>query len=309
MRRLALLRVVRVLVFGAGAIGSLLAGHLSLGHDVTIVGRKPHVDAVLRQGLRITGLTNRVAWPSATTDVPKDDFDVVFVTTKAYDTANAVEALRAFWRRSTFVTLQNGLGNAERIAERADRVLAGTTSHGVTFVAPGEIHHAGVGDVTIGPWKATTVDDAERLAGALTASGLPAFAISDVGRELWAKVVVNAAINPLTAVLREPNGVLVDHDDLRSLLAAVAREAVAAANAAGVKLDGDELAHRAANVAAKTAGNRSSMLQDIERGRRTEIDAITGELLRASHGRVDLPYVRTLDALVRGLERARLEAS
>jgi len=310
MRRLALLRVVRVLVFGAGAIGSLLGGLLSEAHDVTIVGRKPHVDRVNRQGLRITGLTKRIVWPTAMTDVPTGDFDVVFVTTKAYDTANAVEALRAFWRRSMFVTLQNGLGNAERIAELADRVLAGTTSHGVTFVAPGEIHHAGVGDLAIGPWKATTAEDATRLATALTASGLPAVAIADARRALWAKVVVNAAINPLTAVLREPNGALVDHDDLRELLAAVAREAVAAANTAGVEMAEDELANRAADVAVKTAENRSSMLQDVERGRRTEIDAITGELLRvASRTGLDLPYLRILDALVRGIERARSPVS
>jgi len=310
MRRLALLHDVRVLVFGAGAIGSLLGGLLSGAHDVTIVGRRPHVDRVNRQGLRITGLTRRIVWPTAATEVPTGGFDVVFVTTKAYDTANAVGALRAFWRRSTFVTLQNGLGNAERIAEHADRVLAGATSHGVTFVAPGEIHHAGVGDIALGPWKATTVDDAERLANALTASGLPAIATSDVRRELWAKVVVNAAINPLTAVLREPNGVLVDHDDLRSLLADVAREAVAAANAAGVELAEDELVRRTAEVVAMTAENRSSMLQDIERGRRTEIDAITGELLEvASRAGLDLPFLRTMDALVRGLERARLPAS
>ena len=300
---------MRALVFGAGAIGSLLGGLLSIENEVTIVGRSSHVNAVNRQGLRMTGLTQRIAWPTATTVVPTGDFDIVFVTTKAYDTANAVDALRSLWRQSTFVTLQNGLGNAERIAEHADRVLAGTTSHGVTFVAPGEIHHAGVGEVTIGPWKSTTVDDAQAVAAALTAANLSAVVVSDMRRELWAKVVVNASINPLTAVLRRPNGALVDHEDLRALLALVAHEAVAAANAAGIELDGDELAHRAADIAAKTAGNRSSMLQDIERGRRTEIDAITGELLRACRGRIDLPYVRTLDALVRGLERARLEAS
>lgn len=301
---------MHVLVFGAGAIGSLLGGLLSIENDVTIVGRRPHVDAVNRQGLRITGLTRRIAWPTATTVVPAGEFDFVFVTTKAYDTVNAVDALRSLWRRSTFVTLQNGLGNAERIAERADRVLAATTSHGVTFVAPGEILHAGAGEISVGPWKATTIADAARLADALSRAGLQTDAISDVRRELWAKVVVNAAINPLTAVLRVPNGAIVAHDDLRALVDAVAREAVAAAKAAGVDLPEDDLARRAADVAARTAENRSSMLQDVERGRRTEIDAITGELLTAAaRARLDLPYVRILDTLVRGLERARVSVA
>lgn len=239
--------------------------------------------------------------------MPSEDFDLVLVTTKAYDTRNAVESLRAFWRRSNFVTLQNGLGNVERIAEAADRVFAGTTSHGVTFVAPGEIHHAGVGDITIGPWKATTVDEASRLAGMFTAAGLPALGIPDTGRELWAKVVVNASINPLTAVLRVPNGALVEHEDLRELLSAIVREAVSAANVAGVTLSEKDLALRAAEIAARTGANRSSMLQDVERGRRTEIDAILGELLRTASGAgLHLPYVSILDTLVRGLERTRI---
>jgi 2-dehydropantoate 2-reductase len=272
---------------------------------VTILGRKPHVDAVNRKGLHIEGHTHLIAWPTAVTDVPDADFDVVFVTTKAYDTANAVGTLRPFWRRSTFVTLQNGLGNAETIAAAADRVLAGTTSHGVTFSAPGEILHAGRGDIVVGPWKGATAVDAKDLADALTAVGLPTTVLGDVRTELWSKVVVNAAINPLTAVLRRPNGDLVLHDDLRALLVRTAREAVVAANAAGVPLDPDDLARRSAEVASRTAGNRSSMLQDVERGRRTEIDAITGELLRAAGSR-DLPVLQTLDALVRGLERARI---
>jgi 2-dehydropantoate 2-reductase len=295
---------VRVLVFGAGAIGSLLGGILARDHDVTITGRKPHVDVVNRQGLRITGHTQRLAWPTATTDVPSGDFDIVFVTTKAYDTETAIDALRAFWRRSMFVTLQNGLGNAERIAEHAERVLAGTTSHGVTFVAPGQILHAGVGDLVVGPWRDTTADDARRVADMLTAVGLTTSVVADVRRELWAKVVVNAAINPLTAVLRMPNGVLVNHEDLRTMVGFVAREAVAAAGVAGVGLDAEALVARTLDVAAKTADNRSSMLQDVERGRRTEVDAITGELVRtASSAGLGLPYLRTMDVLVRGLDR------
>ncbi|MBI4416149.1 MAG: ketopantoate reductase family protein [Euryarchaeota archaeon] len=296
---------MRVLVFGAGAIGSLLGGILSREHDVTLVGRAAHVEAIHRRGLRISGHTTLLAKPTATTTVPQGPFDLVLVTTKAYDTASAVEALRPFWRQSVFVTLQNGLGNAERIASAADHVLAGTTTHGVTFVAPGEIVHAGRGDTRVGPWQGTTWDDAQRVAGALTAAGLPTTVTANVRREVWGKVVVNAAINPLTAVLRRPNGALAEADDLRRLLGRVAREGVAAAGAAGVDLDPDELAGKAAEVASRTAENRSSMLQDVERGRRTEIEAIVGELLRVADEKgVPTPYLRTLFVLVRGLERA-----
>ncbi len=292
-----------MLVFGAGAIGSLLGGLLSRENDVTIVARKAHADAVNRQGLRISGLTTFLAWPTATTDVPTEGFDIVLVTTKAYDTAAAAESLRAFWRRSIFVTLQNGLGNAETLAAKADRVIAGTTTHGVTFAAPGEVIHAGFGDTVIGPWKGVGRGDLQTLAGALIAAGIATAIVEDVRVDLWAKAVVNAAINPLTAILRRPNGELARNEDLRALVDRLAREGARAALAAGVAVDPEVAATRALEVAARTAENRSSMLQDVEQGRRTELDAITGELLRAGRG-VGMPYNLTVYALVRGLERA-----
>ena len=294
---------MRILVYGAGAIGSLLGGLLSRENDVTVVGRKAHVDTINRRGLRISGRTTLLAWPTATIEVPAGDFDTILVTTKAYDTADAVGALRAFWRRSAFVTLQNGLGNAEALAASADRVVAGTTSHGVTFVAPGEIVHAGVGDTVVGAWKGVTRDDVRRIADVLTAAGAETTVTDDVRGELWAKAVVNAAINPLTAVLRVPNGALAAHADLRALVERLAREGSTAANAAGVAVEADALAARAVEIATRTAENRSSMLQDVERGGRTEIEAIAGELLRESQGH-PLPYMETVYALLKGLERA-----
>lgn len=299
---------MRILVFGAGAIGSLLGGLLSIENDVTLVARKAHADAINRRGLRISGLTNRLAHPTAATEVPVDFRplpDIIFVTTKAYDTAAAADALRAFWRQSAFVTLQNGLGNAEALAADAERVVAGTTTHGVTFVAPGEVVHAGAGDTLVGPFAHATRADAKRIADALTAAGISTRVVDDVRRELWAKAVVNAAINPLTAVLRRPNGELVRNADLRALLQQAAREGALAANAAGVDLDPEALAAKAVEVATRTAENRSSMLQDVERGRRTEIEAITGALLRAAGPKgPPLPTQTTLYALVRGLERS-----
>jgi 2-dehydropantoate 2-reductase len=302
IRRFAVPRAVKILVFGAGAIGSWLGGFLSMKHEVTLVGRRAHVDAIRERGLRISGRATLLARVAATTQVPQDPPDVIFVTTKSYDTAAAVDALRAFWRRSTFVTLQNGLGNAERLAADAERVIAGTTTHGVTFVGPGEVVHAGTGETRIGGVKGVARADVQRLADALTAAGIPTAVTDDVRRELWAKAVVNAAINPLTAVLRVRNGDLVRHDDLRALLDRLAREGAVAARAAGVDLDPDGIAAKAAEVAARTAENRSSMLQDVERGRRTEVEAITGELLRAARG-VVLPYNERVYALVRGVER------
>ena len=299
-------RDVKVLVFGAGAIGSWLGGVLSMKNDVTLVARPAHAEAIRRDGLRITGRTTLVARPAAVTEVPREPPDLVFVTTKAYDTAAAIDALRAFQRRSTFVTLQNGLGNAELLAAKADHVVAGTTTHGVTFVKPGEVAHAGVGDTLVGAFAGATRADAGRIADLLTDAGIATRAVDDPRPELWAKAVVNAAINPLTAVLRRPNGELVRHPDLRGLLDRLAREGATAARAAGIELDPDGIAAKAAEVATRTAENRSSMLQDVERGRPTEVEAITGALLHAAGGRgLALPYNDRVYALVRGLERSR----
>ncbi len=276
-------------------------------NEVTLVARTAHADAIRRDGLRITGRTNIVAHPAAVAEVPQEPPDLVFVTTKAYDTIAAADALRAFWRRCTFVTLQNGLGNAELLAARSDRVIAGTTTHGVTFVGPGEVVHAGVGETLVGPFAGTTRADADQVAGLLVDAGIATHAVDDPRPELWAKAVVNAAINPLTAVLQRPNGELVRHEDLRGLLDRLTREGVAAAGGAGVDLDPDGIAAKAAEVATRTAENRSSMLQDVERGRRTEVEAITGALLRSASR--PLPYNERMYALVRGLERARAGAS
>src|SRR2546426_503274 len=144
-------RIVEILVFGAGAIGSFFGGLLSQRHDVTLIGRAEHISAVKSHGLRVSGKTSIIAKPRAALRVAQDAKpDFIFVTTKSYDTANAMIALRAFADRAIFVTLQNGLGNAETIARTARRVVAGTTAHGGTFVGPGAIRHAGAGETMIG---------------------------------------------------------------------------------------------------------------------------------------------------------------
>lgn len=300
---------MRILVFGAGAVGSLIGGVLSTEHEVTLVGRRAHADAINRRGLRISGITTRIAWPTATTEVPQDTPEAILVTTKAYDTKHAVEALRAFWGQSLFVTLQNGLGNAEAIAAMASRVLAGTTTLGVLFVAPGEVVHTGLGETAVGPFAGAGRPDAQAFADVLSSVGLATRVVDDARPELWTKAIVNAAINPLTAILRRQNGELVRREDLRGLLAGVVHEGVAATARAGIRLGPDSLVAKAEEVATRTAENRSSMLQDVERGRRTEVDAIVGELLRAAGNDPSLYYLNALRALVAGIERTSVGGS
>jgi 2-dehydropantoate 2-reductase len=295
---------VRILVFGAGAIGSLIGGLLSSRHDVTLVARGDHVDAIRRCNLRITGMTELCARPWAMTEVPAARQDLVIISTKAYGTAMAVASLKRFWHTSLFLTLQNGLRNADVIARKADRVAAGTTSHGVTYIREGLVRHAGLGDTRIGAFQEVTKGEVKEICREFTACGIPATCSEDIRRDLWAKVIVNAAINPLTAIARIENGRLLKTPELRTLLRQSCEEAAAVARAEGHDISPSEATRAAEKVARRTAKNRSSMLQDLERGRRTEVSEISGSIVEAGrwHG-ISLPAVDTIRLSVSELAR------
>lgn len=136
-------------------MGSLVGGRLARDHDVTLVGRQAHVDAIRSEGLVLRGRTELRARPDAVTSVDELEGaappDVVLLTVKSYDTAAAVDALEPFSGSALFLSLQNGLGNLEVLAARAARVLGGVTYNGVVLAGPGEVDHAGDGDTVIGP--------------------------------------------------------------------------------------------------------------------------------------------------------------
>lgn len=297
---------MKIVVLGAGAIGSWLGAVLATRHDVTLVGRDPHMEVVRRVGLEVQGQTTLLAKPAALTDVKQAPTpDLLVVTTKAYDTAaaaRAAEAANVVGPKTRVLTLQNGLGNAEALHARfGARVLVGVTTHGVTFVEPGLVKHAGLGYLRLGsPWGAPVDDVVEAFASC----GLNAERTKDAWGEVWAKVVVNVAINPACAITGLPNGALLQARDLAETMERAAEEAIAVAEAAGVLLPVDDLVERARDVARRTADNKCSMLQDVERGRRTEIDALCGEVVKFGREHaVPTPVNATLLALVHGIER------
>ena len=301
---------VEILVFGAGAMGSFFGGLLSSHEDVILIGRRDHMNAIRARGLRISGKTVRITHPRAAIRIPSSAKpELVIVSTKAYDTEAAMGELRKFADTAVFLTLQNGLENADTIAQTASRVVAGTTAHGVMFLGPGEVRHAGIGDTTIGPWRGAGHADVVRVRDVLAEAGIHTRVTDDMRRELWSKLVVNTSINPLAALAEVPNGRLVQDKGLAKLLESVCREATAVAQAEGIALNADEMVRRTRLVARRTAANRPSMLQDLDRGRRTEIDAITGAVLRAAarSGR-DAPLASALYALVRAREAENLVA-
>lgn len=293
-------------MFGAGALGSLVGGLLSQRHEVVLAGRRPHVMAIRRKGLRITGRTELLVKPHSVediSDVPTPD--VILLTVKAYDTPQAVDALEPFWRTSIFLSLQNGLGNEDVLAARVERVLGGVTNHGVTFLGPGEVYHAGVGETYVGPYKGTVPQDGAEVVKAFRESGMPASLVEDIGRELWLKALLNACINPLTGLLRVRNGYILERDALRDSVGMIVEEGIKVAHSYGIHLDRDEVLERVWTVAKATAENRSSMLQDLERGRGTEVDAINGAIVELGRAKgVSCRVNSLLTLLVKAAEQA-----
>lgn len=301
---------MKIAVMGAGAMGSWIGALLSnAGHDVTLIGRDPHMGVVAGKGLEVSGRTTLDVHLKAVTrpsmaDVP----DVLILAVKAHQTRQALaDAHPILGARTLVVSMQNGLGNVEAIADLVDdrRVFAAVTTHGVTFVEPGHVRHAGTGYFVVGsPFNEH--DAARRLADLFASAGLDVAFTDRIVGELWAKVVVNCAINPITAITGLKNGALLDTPPLRELMQRVVEEAVDVARAENAPLpEGEDLLARARRVAELTASNKSSMLQDIERARQTEIDAICGEIVQRGlrHG-IDTPVNLSLRALVKGIEES-----
>jgi len=297
---------MQIAVLGAGAMGSLLGGFLSgAGHDVTLVGRSPaHPRAVAERGLTIVGLdgVERTVSLDATTDhaaVAGTDLLVVFV--KSYDTDGAMAGVAPHLDGETVLTLQNGLGNAETIAEYVapERVVAGTTAQGAILETPGRVRHTGDGPTALGRYFAPNDAGGESLAAMLSEAGVETSVAPDVRDAIWEKVLVNVGINAVTALAGVTNGELAVAPAGRRLVERAVSEAALVAEAEGRTVPGDIVARTEA-VAEATAANHSSMRQDLEAGRRTEIDQLNGAIVeRAAAHDVPTPVNETLADLVR----------
>ena len=304
---------MKIVIIGAGAMGGLFAARLAAaGEDVSVVDVwAEHVETIRTQGLILeTGEGEVRTKPAAVTrveDLAACAADLVIVFVKSGMTAAAARSAQTILGPvGRVLTLQNGLGNAEMIAEvfGADRVLAGTTAQGATLIGPGRIRHGGRGDTHIGRLTGPVDDFCREAAMILSRAGIPAIAEDTVQSLIWGKLVINVGINALTALLRFTNGQLNDHAETRELVKLAVAEAVQVAAASDVRLPYDNAVEKVLAVAAATATNRSSMLQDILRGRATEIDAINGALVREGvRLGVPTPVNATLTLLIKALEK------
>ena len=300
---------MKIAIIGAGAMGSLFGNLLAeAGGTVTLLDiRKDHVDAINTHGLSVEkGGQQRTVRIAATTDAEQIgtvDLTLVFVKSTHTDAA-AQTAARLAGGTGLVLTLQNGMGNADILSKILDpqRVIAGTTSHGATFLEPGAIRHAGEGETVIGPWTADGMGFAETVAGFFNQTGIVTRAVADVHSVLWAKLFINIGINAITALTGIKNGQLLDLEQTRALAREAVEEAMAVASALGIAIQGDPV-EKVYQIAEATGPNRSSMGQDVDQRRPTEINAINGFIVRmARDAGIPVPVNRALTTLIETLQ-------
>ncbi len=307
---------------GAGALGSVVGGLLArAGSRVTLLGRRAHMEAVRTRGLTVDGLfgIHRVQGLVCTSEETelRGPFGAVLLTVKAYDTAAMAAAVAPhLLPDGVLLSLQNGLGNLEAASRTlgAERVLGARVIFGAELVEAGHARVTVYADpVLVGSPDASDSAlqaKAATWAARLREAGIPAEATDTLIAELWAKVLYNGALNPLGALLGVRYGDLPNDPDTRVVMDAVIDETFAVAHGEGVVLPwADAAAYRGTfygRLVPSTAGHRSSMLQDIERGRPTEIDAINGEVAARGAARgIPTPVNATLTRLVRARARSR----
>ncbi len=278
---------MKVAVLGSGAMGCLYGGALAeAGCDVVLIDVwKDHIDAINASGLKIDGsdggrTIKNIRGVTRPADAGTADLVVVFV--KATMTEQAMrDALSLVGDKTTVLTLQNGLGNVEKLCNvlPASRVIAGTTGHGSTLVGPGHVRHAGIGDTIIGELDGSRSARIEELAALLEKAKMTAKVSTNVMGLIWTKLIVNIGINALTAVTGLKNGRLVDFPETEELMECAIKEACAVAKAKGIRFEVDDPLEHTKAVAKKTAANRSSMLQDVTAKRATEVSVINGAVV------------------------------
>jgi 2-dehydropantoate 2-reductase len=291
-----------IAVMGAGAVGCYYGGMLArAGHDVTLIARAQHVEAVQKSGLRMETkmFDEQVPMRASEEASGARGAKLVLFSVKSTDTERAGAALAPYLERDAVIlTLQNGVDNAERLAATLGRnVVPAVVYVAVEMAGPGHVRHHGRSELLIGSSPASA-----RIAAAFSAAGVPIEVSDNVIGALWAKLIVNCAYNALSAITQLPYGRMVQGDGVPAVMGDVVDECLAVARAAGIDVPGD-LLKAVPQIAETMPGQFSSTAQDLARGKPTEIDHLNGFVVRKGDALgVPTPANRVLLALVKLLE-------
>ena len=298
---------MNIVIVGAGAIGSLIGALLAKKNTVVLVGRAPHITAIQHNGLNITGKTHLHVKPPTVESI-KDvsiSANLVILTVKSYDTETAIKQIVPLIQDETVVmSLQNGLDNIEKMEHRfdKDKILAGVTTHGAIFSKSGIIRHTGRGKTILGELNGSQSKRLKAIVHLFNEAGIETQASDDIMKEIWAKVIINSCINPLTAFFTCKNGYLLENPLLEKTVEIICKESTAIAQAEGISVSTLDMIQRTKEVIKDTANNYSSMLQSVQQGKKTEIESINGKLIRiGKQHRIDTSLNKILIELVTSL--------
>ena len=297
---------MKIAVLGAGAVGCYYGGMLArAGHEVVLIGRPLHVDAVLRVGLLLDtqSFQQRLMLAASTDAAAVAGAQLVLCCVKATDNARAAADMAPYLAPGALLlSLQNGVDNAPRLQALLGREVAAAVVYVAAQMAgPGHVKHHGRGELVIGPFGTSLAASAE-LAVLFAAAGVPARISDQVVGELWAKLIVNCAYNALSAITQLPYGRLIQGEGVEGLLRDVVAECLAVARGAGVEVPGDPW-DAVGRIAQTMPTQLSSTAQDLARGKRSEIDHLNGYVLRQGEALgIATPVNRALHTLVRLLE-------
>jgi len=288
---------MRILILGAGAVGLSLAARLSDVCDIHAVCRKKNADAIASTGFRMTGIWGEKTYRfSASDTVPTDTrFDYIFITSKSQATEKICRQYASLLAGTETISLQNGIGNEEIICRYSDHVIGGMIITGFEWRGDAEVHvSVEAGPMKLGRFPQGLDASIEKLASLLKAAGINVETSSGIKADLWGKTLYNCSLNPLGAIMRVPYGNLTDPAAWR-IIENIVREAFGVVMAEGVRLPwatADEyLAYLRDVQIPATSLHRSSMLQDITRGKTTEIDFMNGAVVqKGKQHSVPTPY-------------------
>jgi 2-dehydropantoate 2-reductase len=296
---------MKIAVMGAGAVGCYFGGLLArAGHDVTLIGRPNHVEAILANGLLLETREFKASIPmmAATDPSSLDSPDLVLFCVKSADTETAGRSIAPrLHPDSLILSLQNGVDNAARLSAAIGyAVIPAVVYVGTEMAGPGHVRHHGRGELLIGASSSS-----DRIATMLTAASIPTTVSSDIDQALWAKLIINCAFNAMSAVAQIPYGPLREVDGAGDVIVSVVEECRAVAQACGVSTP-DDMAEKTLALPASMPNQLSSTAQDLARGRSSEIDFLNGYVVRkgAELG-IRTPTNQALQVMVKLVERSR----
>ncbi len=306
---------MKIGVVGPGAMGCLLAGKIALsGNEVLILDHMPErVKIINLQGLIIEGLQGTFQVKVPVTLNPADllQAEVVLVCVKAYDTQTVAQILQGLGSGAFVLTLQNGVGNVETLGKHLpkEKILAGITSHGATDLGPGQVRHAGQGDTFIGygfPKGDSDLSQDPQLIKVkelLSVAGFVTQLVPKIENLIWSKLLINIGINALTALTRLSNGKLIQFPGTREILEEAVQEGIWIGKKKGIEFIYPDPLGQVRKVCQLTSANISSMLQDVQKKKRTEIDFINGVIVREGQDYgIPMPVNSLLTRLVKTIE-------